>query len=228
MLRFVLAITVFLTLQLSLLSFSDEDNQKPKIRAAIPLIAYTEDGRKVLLKSDGTWEWAIDAPAPPSSKPIYPKQTVAKIISSGVLVTTPHLQDVSISLGQNIVELEQLYGAAAPSRYDEETGLTFPGNRGNARFGGLEISLDNDHKVETIMIYDSKYKTNKGVGVGSLHHKVRIAYGIPTDIGSGGTDARLEHYKAGEAGEITLTFGYTKGKVILIALSAIPIPNSNQ
>ena len=144
------------------------------------------------------------------STPVTPRpvaRETAKILTRSIIITTPGIADRSIRLGQNIEELERKYGSVTPGTLNN--GLRF----NSTKFGTIEITLDTDNTVEQIWILDSKYKTNRGVGIGDLRHRVRTAHGTPAQ-----TEDDIDIYLTPD--RIGLGFAYRDGKVSIILLGS--------
>ncbi len=149
------------------------------------------------------------APVMPQPEPEPVGEGTAKIISTGIIVTTPGMNDISISLDQDMSELERLYGSAIPG--DLANTLRF----NNPRFGKIEIRLDGSKKVSRIYIRDPKYKSDKGVGIGSTRDSFNAAYGMPIR-----TTEKIDFY-AIVPGSIILIVTYNNNLATLVTLASI-------
>ncbi len=144
-----------------------------------------------------------ELPPPVESKPVIGQEKVIIIPFSGIIIRRPGLDDVSINIGQDINDLERLYGKASPGLTDKW--LRFTNVFGFARF---EVSLAGD-KIELLTVYDPGYKTIGGIGIGSTRAEVRAIYGPPHEES---TDD-LEIYIPGG-----ISFGYSEDSIVILAI----------
>ena len=131
----------------------------------------------------------IQHPEPPTpANPTVPEpvgKEEAKIFPGmEIVVITPGLEDVSVRLRQDIDELEQLYGRPEV----HATGVLIF----NApRLGEFGILPNNNDEVGQILTIDKRYKTARGIGVGSTRAAVLKAYGEPDEADEA---LRVDHY----------------------------------
>ena len=116
-------------------------------------------------------EPVVPEPVVPEPEPVG-QEDARIILRLGLVLITPGLENLGVSVEQSIDELRRLYGEPVKRVGSELLYFDAP------RIGAFAVSPENN-KVRSILIADPRYKTAEGIGIGSDRAEVLKAYGKP-------------------------------------------------